>query len=262
MINVFSVAGKQGGTVSRDSGAGKAGVFTGPYSPLTQALALLPLVVFYEAAIPFTTLRSGWYHRIDAWSQAALAEIGLTAYYLPGVLILAVLVAIHLWRREAWNARAADLWRLWGESLLWAVPLLVLYLLFTLPVHRFLAAALDIFPRGPTDLFSNLVLAIGAGLFEEFLFRLVLLSLFLFLLQKLFRVPLSAAQIVSVCVVAAVFAAAHHLGPGPWTYNPVAFLFRVAAGIYLGSVFIVRGFATAAIVHATFNVLYAVIAML
>jgi hypothetical protein len=237
--------------------AARAKVMTGPHPALLQIAALLPLVVFYELAVPFTTLKSGWYHAIDLWSQRGLARIGLTQYYLPGLLVLATLLVVHLVRREPWRIRPAQLWKLWAEALVWTVPLFVLYLLFTMPVQRLLGVSLSLVARGPADLFSNVILSIGAGLFEEFVFRLALVSAALFLLQRLWNVPLSAAQVVGVCFAAAVFSAAHHFGPGAPPYDHLDFLFRVAAGIYLGAVYILRGFATAAIVHAAFNIILA-----
>ena len=90
----------------------------------------------------------------------------------------------------------------------------------------------------------------------------MLVSLVLWLLQKLFHIRVDAAQLIAVCLAAAVFAAAHHFGPNARPYNHLAFLFRVGAGIYLGSVYILRGFATAAIVHAGFNILLALLGII
>lgn len=235
------------------------------HPPLAQLLVLLPLVLFYEVAITLTTLESGWYHRIDAWSRAALGRIGLTAYYLPGLAILVTLLAWHLLRGDPWKLDLRQMLRMWIEAALLAVPLFVLYLLFTLPWATVLGAAgepLQIGPGGgPDDLFSSVVLAIGAGLFEEFVFRLVLVSALVGLLHGVLEIRLDAVQLVAICVTAALFAAAHHFGPGAAAYGHVAFLWRVAAGIYLGSVFILRGFATAAIAHAGFNIALAVLAV-
>jgi len=254
------MADKQAATPSERSGR-RATVLTGPYSPLVQLLVLLPLVVFYEAAMPFISERTHAYHRIDAWSQAALSKLGLTAWYLPGALMLLGLLAIHVYRHDPWKVRADSLWKLWGESILWTVPLFVLYLLFTLPVGRLLGAGAALAMGGSEDLFAQIVLAVGSGLFEEFIYRLVLMSALLWLLQRLFRLSLDASQLLAVCLAAAVFAAALYVGPSHARYDHLAFLFRVGAGIYLGSVFILRGFATSTIVHATFNIALALLGM-
>ena len=263
MINHFPMRSKsQDSSSPRGPAPGRAQVMTGPHPPLLQLAALLPLVLFYELAVPFTTLKSGWYQAVDVYSQRLLSKIGLTEYYLPGLLILATLFLIHLVRRDSWQVSGRQVRALWIEAVLWAVPLFVLYLLFRLPLRKLLGASLSMAAHGPEGLFSNIILSIGAGLFEEFAFRLLLMSLILFTLQKLFKVSLNAAQMVAVCVVAAVFSAAHHFGSGAPPYNHVDFLFRVAAGIYLGATYILRGFATAAIAHAVYNIILAVWAVM
>ena len=96
---------------------------------------------------------------------------------------------------------------------------------------------------------------VGAALFEEFVFRLVLISVTLLLMQKLFHVPSSAAQIVAVCASAALFATAHPPSSGNDAEAQLEFLYRVSAGIYLGAIYLKRGFATVTIVHAAFNII-------
>jgi membrane protease YdiL (CAAX protease family) len=258
MINRRSVKGKHATPTSPP--AERESLVTGPYPPLVQLLALLPLVVFYEAAVPWTTDRTHFYHRIDAWSQWLLSHIGLTAYYLPGLLILAALLLLHLVRRDRWTVSPAQAGRLWLDALLWLVPLFVLYLLFTMPVRQLLGMVLQTSGNGPPDLFANVVLSIGAGLFEEFVFRLLLVSLLLWVLERLLGVPKDPAQLVAICFSAALFASAHFFGPSAEPFTYLGFLFRAAAGIYLGAVFMLRGFATGAIVHAAFNVVLALLA--
>lgn len=261
MINTLNVIDKSPDRQSSRTGHAGVRVLTGPYRPLVQLMALLPLVILYEAAIPLATDRTRFYHRIDAWSQWALSQIGLTGTFLPGVLILGTLLACHIVRRDPWRFHWADVGRLAGESLLWVVPLFVLFLLFTLPVGQLVAAGLQITSGDEADLFSSAILSIGAGLFEEFVFRLALVSLLLWVLQRLLAVPADASQLVSVCFAAAVFASAHFFGSGAETFTYLGFLFRAAAGIYLGAVFILRGFATGAIVHAGFNILLSIYAV-
>jgi hypothetical protein len=232
---------------------GPSSIATGSYPPLVQAAALLPVVLFYEIAVAIVGVSDRSKPLLDVWFSRLLSHVGLTAHFLPGVLVLAVLLVMHLWRRDPWQLRGADLWRLWGQALLWTVPMIILYLLFTLPFARRLAATLSLFEVGGGGGFSEIVVGVGAGLFEEFLFRLVLVSLVLLLMQKLFRTPAAAAQIVAICLAAAVFAIAHPPGSGNDAKAQLEFLYRVAQGIYLGAVYLRHGFATATIAHAAFN---------
>jgi len=256
MINLRPVEGKHR-TSSSSATLGRehhAWLAVEPHAPLVQLLAILPLVALYEAAIPWVTDRSHAYHRIDAWSQWVLAQIGLSAWCLPGLLILLALLASHLLRRRPWKVELRTVARLWAEALLATVPLFVLYLLFTLPVGQLMASDAQLLTRSPQGFAANAVLAIGAGLFEEFAFRLVLLSALIWTFKRL-GTPSDPAELVGICLAAATFATAHFFGPSPKEFTLLAFLFYTAAGIYLGAAFILRGFATAAIIHATFNIL-------
>ena len=269
MINLRSVKGKRTTSSQRTASSQRTGsspasqghhawLAVEPHAPLVQLVSLLPLVVLYEAAMPFVSDRSHAYHRIDAWSQWMLSRVGLSAWCLPGLLILLALLAAHMVRRDRWDIDAKTVVRLWGEALVGAVPLFVLYLVFTLPVGQLVATELQVVVRPAQGLGASIILAIGAGLFEEFVFRLVLVSALLWVLRRWLAVPSDPAELVAICLTAAVFASAHFFGPSPKEFTLLAFLFYTAAGIYLGAAFVLRGFATGAIIHATFNILLAV----
>lgn len=258
MINLFPMSDKNkpSSHAPRRPAAGKAKVMTGPYPALVQAAALAPLLLLYEIAV-FFAARPDAANPLDALLQHFLGRLGLAPYYLPGLLILLILLLIHLFRGDPWKVSPADVWKLWGESLLWLVPLVVMYLLFT--THwQDLSSRLSLADVHLGRLYSTVVYHLGVGLFEEFFFRLLLLSALLVLAQRLFSLPLGAAQILAICLSAAIFSAAHHfVGLAP--YTPTIFLFRTAAGIYLGTIFVLRGFATSVLVHAAFNVFLAVL---
>ena len=259
MINLRFVKGKR--TTSSSASEGHhAWLAVEPHAPLVQLAALAPLVVIYEAVMPLVSDRTHVYHRIDAWSQWVLSRVGLSAWCLPGLLILLALLAAHMIRRDRWAVDLKAVARLWGEALVGAVPLFVLYLVFTLPVGQVVAAKLQVAARPAQGLGAGMVLAIGAGLFEEFFFRLVLVSALLWVLRRWLAVPSDPAELVAICLAAAVFASAHFFGPSPREFTLLAFLFYTAAGIYLGAAFVLRGFATGAIIHAAFNILLAIFA--
>jgi membrane protease YdiL (CAAX protease family) len=106
---------------------------------------------------------------------------------------------------------------------------------------------------------AEVTLGIGAGLYEELIFRLVLISVLVIIGVDLLRWPREATTLACVLIAAALFAAHHHppLGSEPFALN--RFLFRATAGIYLGGVFVYRGYGPAAGLHIAHNLM--VIAM-
>src|SRR5438093_1328862 len=85
---------------------------------------------------------------------------------------------------------------------------------------------------------------LGAGVYEETLFRLMLVPT-LFGILRLLQMPQVLASSWAVTAAALLFALAHHAGsPGePFTWY--AFIFRWMAGVFFAWVFIIRGFGIA-----------------
>jgi len=107
----------------------------------------------------------------------------------------------------------------------------------------------------PVDpILSRVVTYVGAGIYEEILFRLVLFS-GLAMLLRLALVPVYAALPMAAIISALVFAGAHHVGPHGERMDSYVFLFRTMAGLYFALVYHLRGFGVAAGAHASYDVL-------
>jgi membrane protease YdiL (CAAX protease family) len=112
--------------------------------------------------------------------------------------------------------------------------------------------------------FRRAVGFLGAGVYEELLFRLILLSLFAWFVARLgarSRASIAAA----VTITSLTFAAAHYLGPYgeplAWTEFTFwfSFVFRLLAGVFFSLLFVHRGFGIAAGTHAAYDILVGVV---
>jgi membrane protease YdiL (CAAX protease family) len=72
------------------------------------------------------------------------------------------------------------------------------------------------------------------------------------MLPSLVALPLAAAG------SAALFSAAHHIGPFGEAFDNYVFVFRMVAGIYFAAVYRMRGFGVAAGAHALYDVVVGV----
>jgi membrane protease YdiL (CAAX protease family) len=104
---------------------------------------------------------------------------------------------------------------------------------------------------------GQVVTYIGAGIYEEVLFRLGLFSLVCFLLRAVL-VPGPAAVALAAAATALTFAAAHHLGPTGEPMVAARFLFRALAGLYFTALYVFRGFGIAVGAHAGYDILVGV----
>ena len=75
------------------------------------------------------------------------------------------------------------------------------------------------------------MLALGAGVYEELLFRVLLVSAITFLARRVFRWRPSVAAVLAVVVSALVFAAFHYIGPYGDPLRVDSFVFRFIGGL-------------------------------
>jgi hypothetical protein len=220
---------------------------------------LIPLLVVYEVGVLWLggthpeTIRNG----VDTWLHWGLEAVGLAELYWPPVLIVVVFLA---WSWNRWRDRPRDLLGIGTgmgmESLLFAGGLFGL--------SRALGPLLDSLgiplagPLRVDPVVIQVVTFVGAGIYEEVMFRLGLFTGLNWLLQRA-GMPAFLAVLVAAPGAAMIFSAAHHVGPYGEAFDGYAFLFRTLAGLYFTVVFQLRGFGVAVGAHACYDVLVGVV---
>jgi membrane protease YdiL (CAAX protease family) len=101
---------------------------------------------------------------------------------------------------------------------------------------------------------SSLIGFIGAGVYEETLFRLILVPVFFHVL-RLLQTPTVLASSLAVTGSALLFALAHHAGTPGEAFTWFAFIFRWMAGVFFAWIFILRGFGIAVGTHTSYDIL-------
>jgi hypothetical protein len=214
------------------------------HQPLYCLVFLLPLVLTYEFGALLLRI-SHWPERqlvAVRLVRDALGLFGASGLWLPGVAVLLTLLIWHLLSRRAWQVRAWVPLGMAVESILLTPPL------FALNVVKLAAGAAD----GPR-LAEQMVLALGAGIYEELIFRLGLISGLLLLLVDVLRVPRRVAVWLALGLSAVLFALCHcePIGSLPLAWGTV--LLYALAGAYLGLVYLWRGLGVSTGCHALYN---------
>ena len=229
--------------------------------PAVSLFAVLPLWLLYEGLR--LCLTPDEYNGAEALMTQSVGALGPFAILLLRVAFaLTVLgAAFSLWRRRIPWARVAAVIAL--EGTVYGLMLGPLAAVLASSSHRLLGPeSLGGEPAGAEpagDLAADLVASLGAGIFEELVFRLALVSVLCLLLARAcdaLRVSRLPALLVGVAVSAVVFSAFHHLGPGAPPFERGVFLFRAAAGLLLGLLFVVRGFGVVVYTHALYDIHY------
>ena len=224
--------------------------------PLSALMFLLPFMALYEigAVVVNTDPHTGVAEHVSARSflERMLGSFSGGGAYLPGLALVVVLLCWHFARRDRFEFD----WRLYlamgAESVVLAIPLLMLGLVWSGEP----AWALN---TGQTvDTWQGaLVIAIGAGLYEELLFRLLVITLLHLLLVDVIGVSQLQGWIVAVVCSALLFSSYHFTGNDRFVWPK--FLFIAAAGLYLGVIFAVRGFGVTSGTHTLYDIYYVAI---
>jgi hypothetical protein len=231
------------------------GYFRATRHPYPCLLFLLPLLAGYEAGVAWLggtdpeSLRNG----ADNWLRWGLAAVGLHNPWLPPVAVLLIFI---LWSWTRQDDRPTDtLGVLSGMGIESVVCALGLWALSrsVAPVLRTLGVSLAVGP-GVEPALRQVIPYVGAGIYEEALFRLLLYSFLRGLLRRIELLP-GLAAVLAALASAALFSAAHHVGPYGQPYSNYLFLFRLVAGLYFTALFQLRGFGIVVGAHACYNVL-------
>ena len=216
--------------------------------PLQVLVFLLPLVLFYELGSLI------WQDELASMGLAArrllstLFELfGVVGMHLPAIALVTVLVSWQVIERRPWKIRASGLLLMAAESCIWAMPLLVLAAMTGL-----LGGVGGEFAEMPAG--ARATIAVGAGVYEELVFRFVLIAIAHGLLVDICGVRKQLGNVLSVGFSALVFAAYHRSGGGGGV-NVEVVIFYFASGVFLGTLFLGRGLGIAAGAHAVYDLL-------
>ncbi len=273
---------------TRDTHGSLVDVMPGSYwdrtsSPIYALTYLLGFIVLYEFGTIFINPEvlnqsvSSLKGRVIAflWVQDLLRMMGFYGRTLwiatPSVVII-ILIAWQIASKKRWTVNIKDFLPMTVECICLSVPLIVLSLVVnisaTAPAEQ--TAALTglqeaaIQPHTHT-IMVDIVTSIGAGIYEELVFRLMLICLLMIVLQDFANLNRSVSIVLSVLISAMAFSLYHHFSfiDGGFglleQFSLPPFIFRTLAGVYFAVLFALRGFGITAGTHAFYDIIAALI---
>jgi membrane protease YdiL (CAAX protease family) len=219
-------------------------------TPIYSLLFTLPFFLIYEVGIFLTSnenlniMRNG----ADALMRQILSTFGLVGLYWMGAIFFIAIILTFLVQRKYWydiEIFGNYLIIMVFESLFWS---LLLYF-FMSNVYLFLMN-----PNGEV-LIQQITLAIGAGIYEEFFFRVVLILLISSILALVFNWNKKINNWLSMIIAAGIFSAFHFIGDYADFFSFKIFMVRFLAGIILGTLYFFRGFGITAWSHSIYDLI-------
>jgi hypothetical protein len=234
-------------------------------APRHSLLFALPLLLLYEV-LAFTLSGdaiAGMRNGADVLLKTLFIWLGgRTGLTIFAVLLLGagLFLAGSDWRRHGAPRRGVFLAML-GESVVYALLLgLVVGTLtsWLLPGGIPMMAVASQGGVASLDLPTQLVISLGAGIYEELLFRVLLVSGLFALASKGLGWSSTAAGVFATVLGALVFSAFHYVGAygDPWELG--SFTFRAIAGLVFSGLYLTRGLGITAWTHALYDVFLAV----
>ena len=104
---------------------------------------------------------------------------------------------------------------------------------------------------------TQLMISLGAGIYEELLFRVLLVSGLVLVGTRVFHWRRGTVSLGAVVTAALIFAAFHYIGPYGEPLALGSFLFRTIAGLLFSGLYVLRGFGITAWTHALYDVFLA-----
>lgn len=251
--------------------------------PFVNLVFVLPWIVVYELGVWATgsgseAVRNG----ADAWLRTTLSTLGVSSAMSLPLFVLGGLLAWHLLSDHPSRVSGDTLAGMFAESLLFAFVLILLGQSADMLLHSAFMLDVTSSPITSPPVVSlgwglRLISFVGAGVYEEFVFRLCMLPVAYFVLRGLL-IPHTPAVMWAIITTSVIFGLAHYLPVDPevgtrgylWAAaTQVAekpelwfgFVFRTLAGVFFAALFYWRGFGITVGCHALYDVVVGIILM-
>ena len=210
---------------------------------------MMPLVLLYQFGIVYSGSPVG--NMAYVWITGPFSVLGAHAATAVNLAVLAAAIfgLFEVQRRGSLSLGFLGMMVL--ESLLYALVLFSGVIVAARFVYGTIEAYL-VLGGVPERL---LLLSLGAGVYEEILFRFVLLGGGAWVMHKTFGFSKFWGTTLMLLASSVMFSAAHHVGSLGESFNGFVFVFRMLCGLVLGIVYLARGLGIAAWTHALYNVL-------
>ena len=245
-------------------------------APRYSLLFALPLLILYEllAALLAGPNGTGVRNAADVFVKAPF--VALAGARGP-MIFAALVIAVCVWfvwrdlRRSGGPLRGRVFGLMLAESVALAVVCGLVVSVLTaqllgavgasvataVEVPAPLAAPLAAQAGGVSDMgwATRAMLSLGAGLYEELVFRVILVSALAAGARALFGARPLLTGAFAVVVGALLFSAVHYVGALGDAFTVQSFAFRTIAGLFFSALYVLRGFGITAWTHAIYDLI-------
>lgn len=223
---------------------------------LYSYLISLPLLLLYEALIFISQPDTEQVVRIsvDVWIKTLFSYFGKDVLSITLILVaLLGIVVLYQERHKLHLLKSSYFFAMLIEASAYAFFLALI-------ISTTLSSLLQIMQPEAIESLSTiqkLALSLGAGLYEELFFRVILVSLLVYLLKLFIETPWIRFT-TAILAAALLFSMVHYVGALGDPFSLGSFLFRFLFGLALNAIYLWRGFGMAAWTHAIYDLMVVV----
>lgn len=237
--------------------ARRASYFALSRSHRYSILFALPLLIGYEALAAALAqpgkaeLRNG----ADAMLRSAFIAVAGSngsAVFMAVIILVGLGLVIRDLRASRDRLRPIVFAGMLAEAIALAA---VFGVVVGLATAKFLGTlhALSLGPIEQTSWTTRLMLSLGAGLYEELFFRVLLVGGLAAGARLVLGLGRRSSGFLAAIVGAIVFSAFHYIGPYGDPFQLQSFVFRMLSGLAFSGLYLVRGFGVTAWTHALYD---------
>ena len=215
--------------------------------PVYNFLFVLPLLIIYETLILIsgTPIRNG----ADVIVKLFFNLVGIKTLIGFTLIIISIYAYIVFSNKDTASETIYPAYfvMMFIESVAYAIALGPVVIRLTQKVALAAPAPLQL------GVIERIVASIGAGIYEEFIFRLVLISGLIYLFEKFLKLNNWQAALFAIFWASLIFSGFHYVGELADKFDAASFLFRFIAGVILSLLYFLRGYAIAVYTHAIYD---------
>ena len=220
-------------------------------TPLYSLLITTPLLIIYESLL-YRLNRSditGIRNAADVLIRRIFHHFDIYGFYIVGVIIFVSMFLAFYFRFQRNKSVHLNL----NFFVLMVVESLVYAFVLVMVMNR--SSYLLSSPSQFNTHSQLVVMAIGAGIYEEFVFRFIMISAGLFFFNKLLKWEKNPSKIASIILAALLFSLFHYIGRFGEAFQIKSFLLRAIAGLLLSIIYIFRGYGITAYTHILYDLI-------
>lgn len=224
-------------------------------SPRYSVLFAVPLLLAYEAlAFGLGDSAGGVRNGADVLLKSLFVSLGGHRGLLLFTLVLVAAAAwlvVRDWRAHPGRLEPRIFLTMLAESVVLALLVGVVVGRVTQVLLQYLVVGQQVAAlSAPTQL----MLSLGAGIYEELLFRVLLVGALAAFAHRVLHLTPRTSGAAACLLGAIIFSAFHYVGPYGDPFQVGSFVFRALAGLVFSALYLTRGFGVTAWTHALYDV--------